>query len=43
MILQYRDVKNGQIIWRDYMVDGEIVKSPVDISELPAGRYWLRD
>ena len=41
MILQYRDAMNGQIIWRDYTVDGGIVKSPVDIDALPAGRYRL--
>ena len=28
--LQRRDVKNGYIEWRDYTVDGEVVKSPVD-------------
>lgn len=43
MILQYRDVKGGYIIWRDYLVDGEVVKSPVDIDELPYGRYQLVD
>ena len=31
MTLQYRDVERGQIVWRDYTVDGEAVKSPVDI------------
>jgi len=33
MTLQFRDVEHGYIIWRDYMVDGEVVKSPVDIDE----------
>jgi hypothetical protein len=27
--------------WVDYTVDGELVKSPVDIDALPAGRYRL--
>jgi hypothetical protein len=27
--------------WVDYIVDGEIVKSPVDIDALPAGKYRL--
>jgi len=42
MVLQYRDAKNGQIVWRDYTVDGEAVKSPVDIDALP-GIYQLVD
>jgi hypothetical protein len=25
----------------DYTVDGKVVKSPVDIDKLPAGRYLL--
>ena len=41
MTLQFRDVKRGQIVWRDYTVDGEAVKSPVDIDALPAGVYRL--
>ena len=41
MTLQYRDAKNGQIVWRDYTVDGETVKSPVDIDALPSGKYRL--
>jgi hypothetical protein len=41
MTLQYRDVKNGYIVWRDVMKDGKVVKSPVDIDKLPAGRYRL--
>jgi hypothetical protein len=36
MTLQRRDVK-----WADYKVDGKVVKSPVDIDKLPAGRYRL--
>ena len=27
--------------WVDYLVDGEVVKSPVDISALPWGKYRL--
>ena len=41
MILQYRDGENGYIVWRDYTVDGEVVKSPVDIEKLPVGVYRL--
>ena len=37
MTLQFRNVERGHIVWRDYTVDGEIVKSPVDIDALPAG------
>ena len=43
MTLQFRDVKRGYIGWRDYTVDGEVVWSPVDIDELPAGKYRLID
>ena len=43
MTLQYRNVERGQVVWRDYQVDGEAVKSPVDIDELPAGKYRLID
>ena len=41
MILQNRNVERGYIVWRDYMVDGELVKSPVDIDALPPGVYRL--
>ena len=41
MTLQYRDIVRGQIVWRDYTVDGEAVKSPVDIDKLPFGVYRL--
>jgi len=34
------EVKRDQLI--DYEVDGEVVKSPVDIDELPFGVYQLR-
>ena len=30
MTLQYRDAERGYVVWRDYTVDGEVVKSPVD-------------
>lgn len=42
MTLQYRDVKDGYVVWRDCQVDGEAVKSPVDIDALPPGNYRLR-
>ena len=41
MTLQYRNVERGYIVWRDYKVGGEVVKSPVDLDELPAGAYRL--
>ena len=43
MTLQFRQIERGYIVWRDYTVDGEVVKSPVDIDALPAGRYRLLD
>ena len=42
MVLQYGDIERGYIVWRDYTVDGEVVKSLVDIEKLPAGRYRVR-
>ena len=41
MTLQYRDVELGYIVWRDYTVDDEVVKSPVDIDALLPGVYRL--
>ena len=41
MILQYTVAERGTVVWRDYTVGGEVVLSPVDIDELPAGRYRL--
>ena len=41
MTLQYRDVERGYIVWLDVMKDGEVVKSPVDIDDLPTGKYRL--
>jgi hypothetical protein len=37
MTLQRREDRE----WMDYKVDGKVVKSPVDIDALPAGRYRL--
>ena len=42
MTLQYRDVERGYIVWRDFNVDGEVVKSPVDIDALLPGVYRLK-
>ena len=41
MTLQYRNLERGQIVWRDYTVDGEVVKSTIDIDKLPWGKYRL--
>ena len=41
MTLQYRDVECGCVVWRDYEVNGKVVKSPVDIDALPFGVYRL--
>lgn len=41
MTLQYRNVERGQIVWRDYTVDGVTVKSPVDIDALQPSVYQL--
>ena len=41
MTLQFRNVERGYIVWRDYTVDGVIVKSPVDLDKLPFGVYRL--
>ena len=27
--------------WQDYRKDGKVVRSPIDIDELPSGRYRL--
>jgi hypothetical protein len=38
-----REYRDGQLlVWRDYEVDGETVKSPVDIDALPFGVYRLK-
>ena len=39
--LQYRQIERGFIVWIDYTVDGEAVKSPVDIDALLPGVYRL--
>ena len=39
MTLQYRQLERGYIVWRDYTVGGEVMKSPVDIDTLPFGFY----
>ena len=41
MTLQREYREGGNLVWRDYEVDGETVKSPVDIDALPAGVYRL--
>ena len=41
MTRQFRDVEGDQIVWRDYTVGSEVVKSPVDIEKLPFGVYRL--
>ena len=41
MTLQYRNIERGYIVWRDYTVDGEVVKSPVEIDALLPGKYRL--
>ena len=40
MTLQYR--ARGYIVWRDYTVDCEVVKSPVDIDALLPVVYRLK-
>ena len=37
MTLQREYREGGKLIWRDYMVEGGVVKSPVDIDALPPG------
>jgi hypothetical protein len=41
MTLQFRDVKSGYIVWRDYKVNSETVTSSVDIDALTPGVYRL--
>ncbi len=38
MILQRRE---RDYVWRDYLVDGAAVKSPIDTDKLPPGEYRL--
>ena len=37
MTVQRRDGEGRHLVYRDYQMDGETVKSPVDIDALPAG------
>ena len=41
MVLQLREREGGIYIWRDYMVDGKAVISPIKIDTLPPGKYRL--
>ena len=41
MPLQREYREDGNLIWRDVMQDGETVKPPVDIDEMPPGVYRL--
>ena len=41
MTLQREYGEGDYRVWRDYLVDGEVVKSPVDIDTLPWGKYQL--
>jgi hypothetical protein len=41
MTLQREYREGGKLIWRDVMKGEQVVKSPVDIDELPAGVYRL--
>jgi hypothetical protein len=42
MTLQREYREGRRLLWRDYQIDGEVVKSPVDIDGLPARAYRLR-
>ena len=37
MTPQFRNVERGCIVWRDYRVEGEVAKPPVDIDALLPG------
>jgi hypothetical protein len=41
MTLQREYRESGYRVWHNFKVNGKVVKSPVDIGELPAGRYRL--
>ena len=41
MTLQRECREHGRLVWRDYKVDGEVLKSPVDIDALTFGVYRL--
>ena len=40
--MKLTSTQGGKLIWRDHTVDGEAVKSPVDIDALPFAKYRLR-
>ena len=39
MTLQFRDAERDQIAWRDDTMDGEVVRSPLEIDALPSAVY----
>jgi len=41
MILQREYLEGDYRVWRDFLMDGETVKSPVDIDKLLPGVYRL--
>ena len=43
MTLQREYREDGRLIWRDVVIDGQVVKSPVDVNALPWGKYRLVD
>ena len=42
MTLQRLYQEDGKLIWRDVVINGQVVKSPVDIDALPFGVYRLK-
>ena len=42
MTLQREYREGNRLIWRDVENDGQVVKSPVDIDALSAGRFRLK-
>jgi hypothetical protein len=43
MTLQREYRESGYRVWHNFKVNGKLVKSSVDIGELPPGRYRLLD
>ena len=41
-VLQRQVRENGRYIWQDYLVDGQPLTAPVDVTVLPPGEYQLR-
>ena len=41
-VLQHQVRENGRYIWKDYLVDGQPLTAPVDVTSLPPGDYQLR-